>query len=99
MAKRQFELREEQEKELQRAYRASSDGAERTGYQAVGLYGQQDAVEEICRITGCNRTSLMEWCRKYRQHGLAGLADHRGGPVRSKLSKSQVQEVADKLRT
>jgi len=99
MARRRFELTQEQEQELQRAYRESRDGAERTRYQAVRLYGQAYGVEEICRITGCNRTSLMEWCRKYRAQGVAGLADHRGGPVRSKLSSSQLQEVADKLRT
>jgi transposase len=99
MGKRQFELTDEQEKELQGAYRGSRNGAERTRYQAVRLYGQQYAVEEICQITGCNRTSLMEWCHKYRTHGLSGLHDHRGGPVRAKLSNSQVQEVADKLRT
>lgn len=98
MAKRRFELTQEQDKELQRAYRESGDGTERTRYQAVRLYGKQYAVEEICQITGCNRTSLMEWCRKYRQQGVTGLTEHRGGPVRSKLSKSQVQEVADKLR-
>jgi transposase len=99
MGKRRIELTQEQDKELQGAYRESGDGGERTRYQAVRLYGQQYGVEEICQITGCNRTSLMEWCRKYRQHGPAGLRDHRGGPVRAKLSKSQVQEVADKLRT
>src|SRR6266851_8439 len=98
MAKRRFEVREEQAKELQRAYRKSSDGIERTRYHAVRLYGQQYAVQEICQITGCNRTSLMEWCRKYRRQGVAGLHDHRGGPVRAKLSQPQVQEVADKLR-
>jgi transposase len=99
MAKRRFELTQEKDKELQRAYRESGDGAARTRYQAVRLYGQQYGVEEICQITGCNRTSLMEWCRKYRQSGVAGLTDHRGGPVRATLSQSQVQEVADKLRT
>ena len=98
MAKRRFELTEEQTKELQRAYRESQDGAERTRYQAVRLYGQQYAVEEIGEITGCNRTSLMEWCGKYRVQGVSGLRDHRGGPVRAKLSQSQVQEVADRLR-
>jgi len=99
MAKRRFEVTQEQDKELQRAYRESSDGAERTRYQAIRLYGQQYAVKEICQITGCNRTSLMEWCHKYRARGVTGLHDHRGGPVRSKLSHSQLQEVADKLRT
>jgi transposase len=99
MAKRRFEVTQEQDKELQRAYRDSRDSAERTRYQAVRLYGKQYAVEEICQITGCNRTSLMDWCCKYRAQGVGGLQDHRGGPVRAKLSRSQVQEVADKLRT
>jgi|SRR5579871_999401 len=98
MAKRRFELTQEQDKELQRAYRDSRAGEERTRYQAVRLYGQQYAVSDICQITGCNRTSLMEWCGKYRQRGVEGLREHRGGPVRAKLSSNQVQEVADKLR-
>ena len=98
MAKRRFELTQAQDKELQRAYRDSRDGDERTRYQAVRLYGQQYAVADICQITGCHRTSLMEWCRKYRQHRVEGLREHRSGPVRAKLSQSQVQEVADKLR-
>lgn len=99
MAKRQFHLTDEQEEQLQRAYRDSRDGAERTRYQAVRLYGQHYPVREVCQITGCNRTSLMEWCGKYRQQGLEGLKDHRGGPVRAKLTPSQEQDVADKLRT
>ncbi|HVO44213.1 MAG TPA: hypothetical protein VMT34_16405 [Aggregatilineales bacterium] len=41
MTKRQFEVTEEQEKELQRAFREAGDGLERTRYQAVRLYGQQ----------------------------------------------------------
>ena|SRR5215467_10272975 len=98
MARRRFELTQEQDKELQRAYRESREGDERTRYQAVRLYGQQYAVVDICQITGCNRTSLMEWCRKYRQQGVEGLREHRGGPVRAKLSRSQVQAVADRLR-
>ena len=98
MAKRRFELTAEQDKELQRAYRDSRDSEARTRYQAVRMYGQQYAVGDICQITGCNRTSLMEWCRKYRQRGGEGLREHRGGPVRAKLSSSQVQDVADKLR-
>jgi len=40
----------------------------------------------------------MEWWRKYREGGLERLQDHRGGPVRSKLSPEQVKEVEEKLR-
>jgi len=40
MAKRQFQLSVEQAQDLQRAYRDSGDGATRTRYQAVRLYGE-----------------------------------------------------------
>ena len=79
MAKRQFILTKEQGKELQTAFVNEKDGPTRTRYQAVRLYGQGYPVDEIIQITGCPRSSLMEWCRKYRQQGVQGLADHRGG--------------------
>lgn len=60
MAKRRLTLSERQEKELQRAFRKMQDGATRIRYQAVRLYGQGYPVPEICQITGCNRTSLLE---------------------------------------
>jgi transposase len=98
MAKRQFKLSEQEEKDLQRAFLNETDGATRIRFQAVRLYGQGYAVPEICQITGSNRSSLMEWCAKYRERGVDGLPDHRGGPRRSKLTIKQVEEVADKLR-
>lgn len=76
----------------------SRDGAIRTRYQAVRLYGQGYPTEEIVRITGCNRTSLLEWCGKYREQGPEGLKEHRGGPHRAKLGKDEMTEIADKLR-
>jgi transposase len=98
MAKRRFQLSAEQSQELQRAYRESKDGATRTRYQAVRLYGEGYAVGEICHITGCVRSSLMEWCDKYQVQGLSGLADHRGGRRRAKLSLVQLAEIDQKLR-
>ena len=98
MAKRQFKLTEQEEKELQRAFLNEKDGAIRVRFQAVRLYGQGYSVLEICQITGSNRTSLLEWCAKYRERGVEGLRDHRGGPRRSKLTIEQVEKVADRLR-
>jgi transposase len=99
MRKRQFKLTEQEEKELQRAFLNEKDGATRIRYQAVRMYGRGYAVEEIRQITGCSRTSLLEWCAKYRVNGLEGLVDHRGGPHRAKLTGEQVEEVAEKLGT
>lgn len=98
MAKRRFQLNEQQNKELQKAYTQAKDGSTRTRLQAVRLYGFGYPVSEILEITGSNRTSLMEWCRKFRQSGSASLGEHPGGPVRAKLKPEQVAEVREKLR-
>ena len=62
------------------------------------MYAEGYPVTEICKITGCNRTSLMEWCLKYKQRGAEGLVDHRGGPRRAKLTPEQTEDVAIKLQ-
>ena len=98
MARDRFQVTEQQSKELQRAFTQAKDGATRTRLQAVRLYVQGYPTVEITQITGCNRSSLMEWCSKYRQSGVAGLAEHRGGPVRAKLKPQQVAELREKLR-
>lgn len=98
MAKRRFELNEQQDKELQRAYSQAQDGSTRTRLQAVRMYGRGYPVPEILEITGSNRTSLMEWCRKFRHGGVASLGEHRGGPARAKLKPEQVAEMREKLR-
>lgn len=98
MAKRRFELTEKQEKELRRAHQEAKDGATRTRYQAVRMYGIGYPVSEIEHLTGCARTSLMEWCRKYRVQGVEGLEDKRRGGNRARLAPAQVEAVRDRLR-
>jgi transposase len=50
-------------------------------------------AQEIEQITGCSRTSLMEWCRAYRADHSQGLVDKRAGGNRAKLSKLQMEEL------
>ena len=97
MAKRKFKLIEMERKELQKAYQGCKDAATRTRYQAVRLYGEGYAEQEIEQITGCSRTSLMEWCRAYREDHSQGLVDHRTGGNSAKLSKLQIEELQQKL--
>ena len=97
MAKRKFKLTEAERKELLGAYRVCKDAATRTRYQAVRLYGEGYEEKEIERITGCGRTSLMEWCRAYRADRSQGLVDHRVGGNRAKLNKLQIEELQEKL--
>jgi transposase len=93
MAKRKFKLTEVERKELLQAYRVCQDAGTRTRYQAVRLYGEGYPEIEIEQITGCSRTSLMEWCRAYRADPSQGLIDKRVGGNRAKLSKLQIEEV------
>ena len=97
MAKRKFNLTEAERKELLKAYRTCKDAATRTRYQAVRLYGEGYSVDGIMQITGCSRTSLMEWCRAYREDHAQGLVDKRVGGNHAKLSKLQIEELQQML--
>lgn len=97
MAKRRYKLNQQENKELQSAYSQTKDGSVRTRLQAVRLYGSGYSVVEIIEITGCSRTSLMEWCSKFRQSGVTSLGEHRGGPNGSKLRLDQEAEVRERL--
>jgi transposase len=93
MRKRAFKLSEQAIHELHGAYHNSRQGQERTRFQAVRLYGQGYIVKDIERICGCTPSSLMEWCRKYRQEGITGLLDHRQGGNHAKLSALQIEMI------
>jgi putative transposase len=97
MAKRKFKLTDAERKELLQAYRTCKDASTRTRYQAVRLYGEGYPEAEIEQITGCNRTSLMEWCRAYRADHLQGLIDKRVGGNRAKLSQLQIEALQQML--
>lgn len=97
MAKRKFELSEEERKELLKAYRGSKDAHTRTRYQAVRLYGEGYGEKEIEEITGCSRTSLMEWCRAYRADPSQGLVDKRAGGNSAKLTQFQIEALQQRL--
>lgn len=99
MAKRQYKLTEAEVKELIGAYVQTRDGATRTRCQAVRLYGTGYSVADIQTISGCSRTSLMEWCSAYRSHGLSGLIDKRAGGNNAKLSQAQIDDLRERLHT
>ncbi len=93
MALRKFSLTDAQAAELRQAHERTKDGPTRTRYQAVRLYGSGYSVAQIAEITGCSRTSLMDWCRIFRTHGVAGLRDGRRGGNRAKLTPDQREAV------
>ena len=97
MAKRKFQLSESDRQQLIQAYALCKDGPTRTRYQAVRLYGDGYAVRDIEQITGCSRTSLMEWCRAYQHAALHGLVDKRAGGNCAKLAPLQLEDLAQRL--
>ena len=98
MAKRNFQINEQQALELRQAFEQTRDGPTRTRYQAVRLYGVGYSVGDIQEITGCTRSSLMNWVRDYQRGGVAALVDHRQGGNRAKLTVEQIQQVSQRLR-
>ena len=97
MAKRKFILGKAERQSLLQAYRNCKNVNTRTRYQAVRLYGEGYHVSEIEEITGCSRSSLMEWCRAYRADPSQGLVDKRTGGNRSKLQKLEQEELEETL--
>jgi transposase len=93
MAKRKFQLNAEQNQELQAAYHQSRDAGEKMRYQAVRLYGNNYAVEEVIEITGCSRRRLLAWSRAYQRDGIGGLIDRRVGGNSAKLSAEQLEAL------
>lgn len=97
MAHRKFQHTDEAARALLAAYQATDDGAYRTRLQAVRLYGLGYTPAQITDITACPRSTLMLWCRTYRQGGIAALADHRTGGNSAKLTPDQVADLRRKL--
>ncbi len=89
MATRSFRLTDAPAAALRRAYDRTTDGPTRTRYQAVRLYGTGYPVAQIAEITGCSRTSLLDWCRLHRTRGVPGLVDGRVGGTRANLTFDQ----------
>ena len=99
MARRRFQLTEDQIRELTYAYNCCRDGSTRTRYQAVRLYGTGYTTKEVTQVTGCSRITLMDWCRNYRAEGVAGLADKRVGGNAARLTQIQIHDLKSRLHT
>lgn len=97
MRRERFQLNTEQIEELWQAFKASRDGQLRTRLLALRLYGTGYSIGEVLHITGCSRTSLMDWSRLYKEKGVSGLLDRRRGGNRAKLTAEQIEELKERL--
>jgi transposase len=98
MTHRKFQLTDQAVRALLAAEQATDAAAYRTRLQAVRLYGLGYTPAQIAEITSCPRSTLMLWCRLYREGGIAALADHRAGGNSAKLTRDQVADLSGKLR-
>jgi transposase len=97
MAKRQFQLSEEEQQALQEAERQTRDAYELKRLQAVRLYGSGLASGQIRQLVGCGERSIRQWSQRYRQAGLAGLKSAWQGENALKLSRAQRSDLKQRL--
>lgn len=100
MAKRQFQLTEEQIKEFRQYERQVTRVADLKRLQAVRLYGMGWGLQEIIDITGCGESTLRAWVKNYSDGGiLSVIANYESSSQNArKLGTEQEVELCEKLR-
>src|ERR687884_423751 len=97
MAKRAFELTQEERQAFEQGERQTRDAYELRRLQAVRLYGSGIATDEITRLTHASERRIREWTHKYGQHGLEGLKSQWQGENALKLSREQRADLKQRL--
>lgn len=98
MAKRQFQLTDEERQALEQAERQTRDAYELRRLQAVRLYGSGTPTAEIMQLLQVSDRRVREWAQKYRQEGLDGLQSHWQGENALKLSREQRADLRQRLQ-
>ena len=96
---RRFKLTEVESRALEQAQDRTKDGPTRIRFLAVRLYGTGYPMEEVVKIAGYTRSSVMHWSKSYRANGIDGLRDKRVGGNRAKLKRHQLKELRERLRS
>ena len=97
MAKRAFQLNEQQIRDLRCAEQPTRDVHELKRLQAVRLYGTQVKIPEIVSLVGCGESTVRQWAQYYREGGLEALRSHWHGQNANKLSQVQRAELMARL--
>jgi len=97
MAKREFQLTQEERQAFERAERQTPDARELRRLQAVRLYGSGVPSRDIVELVQCRERRIREWAHKYRQHGLSGLKSAWQGENALKLSRAQRADLKQRL--
>jgi transposase len=97
MAKRQFQLTQDEISAFRGAEAQTRDVRELKRLQAVRLYGTGERVETIQKLVGCGPVSPAQWAIEYRRGGLQGLQSRWQGGNANKLTAEQRQTLFAKL--
>jgi|SRR3990172_3934830 len=97
MAKRQFQLNEQEQGAFQEAEQETRDAYELKRLQAVRLYGSGVPTAEIRRLVHCGERTIRHWSQRYQQGGLEGLKSQWQGENALKLSREQRSDLKRRL--
>lgn len=97
MAKRQFQLTEDEIAAFRQAEATTQDVRELKRLQAVRLYGMGEPVATIQKLVGCGPVSPRQWASLYRQGGLESLRIVWSSGNANKLVDEQRQDLFQKL--
>jgi transposase len=97
MAKRQFQLTEDEISAFRQAEAHTRDVRELKRLQAVRLYGTGERVETIQKLVGCGPVSPAQWAVEYRRGGLAALKSHWAVGNAQKLTDEQRRDLFEKM--
>ena len=76
-------LTETQTAELERALRSERRVRRWQRYRAIWLLARNQSVQDLAQSLGCCPTSVYNWVQRWRDNGLAGLAEaHHAGRTR-----------------
>src|SRR5436309_11031495 len=97
MAKRQFQLSDQQVEELRQAEQQTRDVRELKRLQAVRLYGSGIPQQDIQNLVGCAERSVRQWSQRYSEERVAGLKSQWRGENALKLSREQRSDLKRRL--
>jgi transposase len=98
MAKRQFQLTDQEIRRFRQAEQQTRDVHELKRLQAVRLYGTGMTMRAILNLVPCGESSVRQWAQKYTRDGLEGLKSHWQGGNANKLTPPQRAEITDRLQ-
>ncbi|MCZ7543295.1 MAG: helix-turn-helix domain-containing protein [Anaerolineae bacterium] len=97
MAKRHFQLNDQEIEPFRQAEQRTRDVHELKRLQAVRLYGTGMSMKQIMDIHNCGESSIREWVQKYQQAGLSALRSNWSTQNASKLTSEQQADLRTRL--